>query len=134
MGVSMNCSIVIRAYNESIHLPRLLEDQHQTIKDVKSFWLIPAPRMRLFHRRILWSTNCAHPSDDLPSDGRSFWRPRARMSSLSLPAHTSIRLSGLAGNPPARLMTNGALTYGKQRGPDFAKFSEQQIFHQCIPI
>jgi glycosyltransferase involved in cell wall biosynthesis len=26
-----------------------------------------------------------------------------------------------------------ALTYGKQRGPEFAKFSEQQIFHQWYP-
>jgi rhamnosyltransferase len=26
-----------------------------------------------------------------------------------------------------------ALTYGRQRGPDFAKFSEQQIFHQWYP-
>ena len=32
----MNCSIIIRAYNEFIHLPRLLEGiQHQTIKDVE---------------------------------------------------------------------------------------------------
>jgi len=28
---------------------------------------------------------------------------------------------------------NVALTYGKQRGHDFAKFSEQQIFHQWYP-
>lgn len=26
-----------------------------------------------------------------------------------------------------------ALTYGRQRGPEFAKFSEQQIFHQWFP-
>jgi glycosyltransferase involved in cell wall biosynthesis len=26
-----------------------------------------------------------------------------------------------------------ALTYGKQRGPDLAKFSEQQVFHQWYP-
>ena len=32
----MNCSIVIRAYNEAQHLPRLLEGiQQQTIKDVE---------------------------------------------------------------------------------------------------
>ena len=30
-------------------------------------------------------------------------------------------------------MSEFALTYGKQRGPDFAKFSEQQIFHQWYP-
>jgi glycosyltransferase involved in cell wall biosynthesis len=26
-----------------------------------------------------------------------------------------------------------ALTYGKQRGPDFAKYSEQQVYHQWYP-
>ena len=32
----MNCSLVIRAYNESQHLPRLLEGlAHQTVKDVE---------------------------------------------------------------------------------------------------
>ena len=32
----MNCSIVIRAYNEEKHIGRLLEGiQHQTIKDVE---------------------------------------------------------------------------------------------------
>ena len=32
----MNCSIVIRAYNEAQHLPRLLEGIHrQTVKDVE---------------------------------------------------------------------------------------------------
>jgi rhamnosyltransferase len=32
----MNCSIVIRAYNEAKHLPRLLEGiSHQNIKDVE---------------------------------------------------------------------------------------------------
>jgi len=51
-----------------------------------------------------------------------------------MPAHTSIRFIGLAGNPPAPFDDEWvALTYGKQRGPDFAKFSEQQIFHQWYP-
>ena len=32
----MNCSLVIRAYNESAHLGRLLEGiSHQTVKDVE---------------------------------------------------------------------------------------------------
>ena len=134
----MNCSIVIRAYNEEKHIGRLLEGiQHQTLKDVEII-LVDSGSTDLtisiaesFGARIV----------RIPSAEFTFGR------SLNFGVRAARRefvvIASAHVHPvyPDWLETllrpfdddNVVLTYGKQRGTDFAKFSEQQIFHQWYP-
>ena len=107
----MNCSIVIRTYNESQHLGRMLEGiSHQTLKDVEII-LVDSGSMdatlsiaESFRARIV----------RIPSDEFTFGRSPTsvsaplEMSTLSLPAHTSIRFIRIGWRPScARLKTSG---------------------------
>ncbi len=134
----MNCSLVIRAYNESIHLPRLLEGiSHQTIKDVEII-LVDSGSMdstvsiaESFGARVV-----RIPPDEF-TFGRSlnFGVRAARREFIVIasahiyPVYPDWLETLLRPFEDERV----ALTYGKQRGPGPAKFSEQQIFHQWYP-
>jgi len=134
----MNCSIVIRAYNEEKHMGRLLEGiQHQTIKDVEIILVDSGSTdstisiAESFGARIV----------NIPSDEFTFGR------SLNFGVRTARRELILIASAhvypvyPDWLETllnpfedeRVALTYGKQRGAESAKFSEGQIFHQWYP-
>ena len=134
----MECSIIIRAYNESIHLPRLLEGiRQQTVKDVEI---------------ILVDSGS---TDSTVSIAESFGGRIVRIPSAEFTFGRSLNFGVRAAKREFIVIASAhvypvypdwletllrpfenqqvALVYGKQRGPDFAKFSEQQIFHQWYP-
>ncbi|HEY9151569.1 MAG TPA: glycosyltransferase family 2 protein, partial [Anaerolineales bacterium] len=134
----MNCSIIIRAYNEEKHIGRLLEGiQHQTIKDVEI---------------ILVDSGS---TDSTVSIAESFGARIVRIPSAEFTFGRSLNFGVRAARRELIVIASAhvypvypdwletllspfedervALTYGKQRGPESAKFSEQQIFHQWYP-
>ena len=134
----MNCSIVIRAYNEEKHIGRLLEGiQHQTIKDVEIILVDSGST----DSTVSIAESSGARIVRIPSDEFTFGR------SLNFGVQAARReLIVIASGHvypvyPDWLETllnpfedeRVALTYGKQRGPEPAKFSERQIFYQWYP-
>jgi rhamnosyltransferase len=136
--ILVNCSIVIRAYNEEKHIGRLLKGIHQqTVKDVEIILVDSGstdetvPIAERFGARIV----------QIPSTEFTFGRSlnlgiQAATRELIViasahvyPVYPDWLESLLSPFQNERI----ALTYGKQRGPETAKFSEQQIYHQWYP-
>lgn len=134
----MNCSIVIRAYNEERHIGRLLEGiKQQTVKDVDV---------------ILVDSGS---TDSTVAIAESYGARIVKIPSAEFTFGRSLNYGIKAARREFIVMASAhvypvypdwleallspfqdeqvALTYGKQRGPEFAKFSEQQIFHQWYP-
>ena len=134
----MNCSIVIRAYNEEKHIGRLLEGiRQQTVKDVEI---------------ILVDSGS---TDGTVSIAEAFGARLMRISSAEFTFGRSLNFGVQAAKREFIVIASAhvypvypdwiesllrsfeddrvALTYGKQRGPDDAKYSEQQIYHQWYP-
>jgi glycosyltransferase involved in cell wall biosynthesis len=136
--IFMNCSIVIRAYNEEKHIGRLLEGiRQQTVRDVEILLV-----------------------DSGSTDGtlrvaESFGARVVRIPSAEFTFGRSLNLGIQASRRELIVIASAhvypvypdwlesllrpfedqdiALTYGKQRGPESAKFSERQIYHQWYP-
>ena len=134
----MNCSIVIRAYNEEKHLSRLLEGiQHQTATDVEIILVDSGSSDSTISIAESFGAKIVHISPQEFTFGRSL--------NLGIQATTSefVVIASAHVYPvyPDWLASllhpfeddKVALTYGKQRAPESAKFSEQQIFHQWYP-
>ena len=134
----MNCSIVLRAYNEGKHIGRLLEGiRQQTLKDVEIILVDSGSTdqtvsvAEAFGARIVRS-----PAAEF-TFGRSlnFGIREARRELVVIasahvyPVYPDWLESLLRPFEDERV----ALTYGKQRGPASVKYSEQQIFHQWYP-
>src|SRR5690349_8808390 len=134
----MNCSIIIRAYNEERYISRLLDGiQQQSIKDVEIILVDSGSTdgtvtiAESFGARVV----------RIPSNEFTF----GRSLNLGIQAATSelIVIASAHVYPVypdwlealLRPFANEkiALTYGKQRGPQTAKFSEQQIYYQWYP-
>ena len=134
----MNCTIVIRAYNEEKHIGRLLEGiRQQTIRDVEIILVDSGstdgtvPVAESFEARVV----------RIPSVEFTFGR------SLNLGIQAATReLVVIASAHVYPVYPDWlevllrpfeqeriALTYGKQRGPETANFSEKQIYHQWYP-
>ncbi|HLO15655.1 MAG TPA: glycosyltransferase family A protein [Anaerolineales bacterium] len=131
----MNCSIVIRAYNEEKHIGRLLEGvRQQTLKDAEI---------------ILVDSGS---TDGTVSAAESFGARIVRIPSTEFTFGRSLNLGLQAARQELVVIASAhvypvysdwlesllrpfedddvALTYGKQRGPATAQFSERQIYHQ----
>jgi rhamnosyltransferase len=134
----MNCSIVIRAYNEEKHIGRLLEGiRQQTVKEVEIILVDSGSTDETISIAEAFGARVVR----IPSDQFTFGR------SLNLGIQTATRELIVIASAhiypvyPDWLEAllrpfddeNIALTYGKQRGPDTAQFSEQQIYHQWYP-
>ena len=131
----MNCSIVIRAYNEEKHIGRLLEGiQQQTLKDVEIVLVDSGSTdgtvsvAEAFGARIV----------RIPSAEFTFGRSLnfgLRSATREFVVIASAHVYPIYPDWLESLLSpfedeEVALTYGKQRGPDSAKYSEQQIFQQ----
>ena len=133
-----NCSIVIRAYNEEKYIGRLLEGiRQQTIKDVEIILVDSGSAdgtvsvAESFEARIVL----------IPSAEFTFGRSLnigIREATRELIVIASAHVYPVYPDWLASLLypfqnENVALTYGKQRAPASAKFSEQQIYYQWYP-
>ena len=134
-----NCSIVIRAYNEEKHIGRLLEGiKQQTVKDVEIILVDSGSTdetvsiAEAFGARIVRIPSAEFTFGRSLNFGlRSATRELVVIASAHVyPVYPDWLESLLS---PFAAGENIALTYGKQRGPDSAKFSESQIFQQWYP-
>lgn len=134
----MNCSIVIRAYNEEKHIGRLLEGiRQQTIKDVEIILVDSGSTDATVSVAESFGAKIVHiPSAEF-TFGRSlnFGVREARsefiviVSAHVYPVYPDWLETLLRPFQDEKV----ALTYGKQRGYEGSKFSEHQIFHQWYP-
>src|SRR5512144_1376583 len=134
----MNCSIVIRAYNEEKHIGRLLDGiRRQTIRDVEIILVDSGSTNGTVSVAESFGARLVR----IPSEEFTFGRSlnlgvRAARRALVViasahvyPVYPDWLESLLRPFEDPRV----ALTYGKQRGPETARFSEQQIYHQWYP-
>ena len=134
----MKCSVIIRAYNEEAHIGRLLEGiKHQTFKDVELI-LVDSGSTDL---TIEIAESHGARVVRIPSEEFTFGRSlnygvREATSEYLVIASAHVYPvypDWLASLLHPLLDDQVALSYGKQRGPHSAKFSEQQIFQQWFP-
>ena len=133
-----SCSIIIRAYNEEKYIGRLLEGiQRQTLKDVDVILVdsgstdSTVPIAESYGARVV----------RIPSAEFTFGRSLNYGIKEAKREFVVIASAHVYPVYPDWLETllhpfqdeRVAVAYGKQRGPEFAKFSEQQIFHQWYP-
>jgi len=134
----MNCSLVIRAYNEAQHLPRLLDGiQQQTVKDVEI---------------ILVDSGS---TDETIAVAESYGAQVVRIPSVEFTFGRSLNFGVRAATRELVVIASAhvypvypdwlecllrpfedgqvALVYGKQRGMETSKFSEHRIFRQWFP-
>lgn len=137
-GNIMNCSIVIRAYNEAQHLPRLLEGiQRQTVKDVETILVDSGSTDGTASIARSYGAKVVRISSDEFTFGRSLnfgVRAATRGFVVIASAHVyPVYPDWLECLLSAFENDRVALVYGKQRGGDTSKFSEHQIFRQWFP-
>ena len=134
----MTCSIIIRAYNEEKHLGRLLEGiSQQTIKDVEVILVDSGSTDSTVSIAEAYGAKVVHIRPEEFTFGRSL-NLGAKSATRELIVIASAHVYPVYPDWLETLLhpfenDKVALTYGKQRGPDSAKFSEQQIFHQWYP-
>jgi rhamnosyltransferase len=134
----MNCSIVVRAYNEEKHIGRLLEGiRHQTVKDVEVILVDSGSTDGTVSVAESFGAKVVRIRPDEFTFGRSL-NFGIKSASRELIVIASAHVYPVYPDWLETLLRpfedqSVVLTYGKQRGPDFAKFSEQQIFHQWYP-
>ncbi len=134
----MKCSVVIRAYNESRHLARLLEGiQHQSMKDVELILVDSGSSDPTVSIAESFGARVVHIHPEEFTFGRSLnLGVRAATCEFIVIASAHVYpvypdwLECLLGPFEDEKV---ALVYGKQRGGRESKFSEHQIFHQWFP-
>jgi rhamnosyltransferase len=134
----MNCSIVIRAFNEGQHIGRLLEGlRQQTITDVEIILVDSGSTDQTVSVAEAFGARIVR----IPSAEFTFGRSLnfgLRAATRELVVIASAHVYPVYPDWLESLLRpfkdeNVALTYGKQRGPASAKYSEQQIFQQWYP-
>ena len=134
----MNCSIVIRAYNEEKYIGHLLEGlRQQTLKDVEIILVDSGSTDRTVSVAEAFGARIVH----IPSAEFTFGRSLnfgLRAATRELVVIASAHVYPVYPDWLETLLRpfeddKVALTYGKQRGPVTAKYSEQQIYHQWYP-
>ena len=134
----MNCSIVIRAYNEDKHIGRLLEGiRQQTIKDVEIILVDSGSTDKTVSVAESFGARIVH----IPSDEFTFGRSLnfgVQAATREFVAIVSAHVYPVYPDWLESLLRpfedeHVALTYGKQRGYEGSKYSEHQIFHRWYP-
>jgi rhamnosyltransferase len=134
----MNCSIIIRAYNEEKYIGRLLEGiKQQTVQDVEIILVDSGSTDKTVSIAESFGAKVVH----IPSAEFTFGR--SLNFGIKSAAREFIVIASAHVYPvyPDWLETllrpfqdeQVALTYGKQRGYEGSKYSEHQIFHQWYP-
>ena len=133
-----NCSIVIRAYNEEKYIGRLLEGiRQQTIKDVEILLVDSGSTDQTVSIAESFGARLVR----IPSSEFTFGRSLnlgIQQATRELIVIASAHVYPVYPDWLESLLrpfedNSVSLTYGKQRGPDSAKFSEQQIYHHWYP-
>jgi glycosyltransferase involved in cell wall biosynthesis len=134
----MNCSLVIRAYNEEAHIGRLLEGiRQQTVRDVEIILVDSGSTDSTVSIAESFGARVVR----IPSAEFTFGRSLnfgVREATRELVVVASAHVYPVYPDWLETLLhpfedEKVALTYGKQRGPESAKFSEQQVYHQWYP-
>ena len=134
----MNCSIIIRAYNESQHIGRLLEGvRQQTVKDVEVILVDSGSTDSTVTIAESFSAKIVH----IPSAEFTFGLSLnlgIKSASRELIVIDSAHVYPVYPDWLEKLLepfqdNQVALAYGKQRGYEGSKYSEHQIFHQWYP-
>jgi glycosyltransferase involved in cell wall biosynthesis len=134
----MNCSIVIRAYNEARHLPRLLEGiKRQTIRDVEIILVDSGSTDDSVMIAQAFGAKIVHIPPLEFTFGRSLNLGMAA-STRELVVIASAHVYPVYPDWLERLLepladSSIGLTYGKQRGAETSKFSEHEIFARWFP-
>ena len=134
----MNCSIVIRAYNEERHLGRLLEGiSHQTVKDVEVILVDSGSSDATVKIAEGYGVKVVHVRPEEFTFGRSL-NLGIQAARQDLVVIASAHVHPVYPDWLERLLEpfsdpKVALTYGKQRAGLESKFSERQILHQWYP-
>ena len=134
----MNCSIIIRAYNEEKHIQRLLEGiRRQTLKDVEVILVDSGSTDSTVEIAEAMGARLVRIPPEEFTFGRSLnygIREATGEFVIIASAHVyPVYPDWLAALLHPLLDEQVALSYGKQRAPASAKFSEKQIFHQWYP-
>ncbi len=134
----MQCSIVVRAYNESKHLGRLLEGiTRQTIPDAEVILVDSGSTDSTVDLARQYGASAVHIPPSEFSFGRSLnlgLQAASREYVVIASAHVHpVYPDWLACLLSPLQDDRIAVVYGKQRGPGASKFSEQRIFHQWFP-
>ena len=134
----MNCSIVIRAYNEAKHIGRLLEGiRQQTIRDVEIILVDSGSTDDTISIAQSYGARIVH----IPSSEFTFGRSLnlgMRAATRELVVIASAHVYPVYPDWLEMLLyafkdDAVALSYGKQRAPQTSHFSERQIYHQWYP-
>lgn len=134
----MNCSIVIRAYNEENHIGRLLEGiRHQTVKNVEIILVDSGSTDSTVEIAESYAARIVRiPSEEF-TFGRSLncgVREAANEFVIIASAHVyPVYPDWLASLLYPLLEEDVAISYGKQRGHASAKYSEKQVFQHWYP-
>ncbi len=134
----MQCSIVIRAYNEEKHIKRLLDGiRQQTVKDVEIILVDSGSTDSTVAIAESYGARIERIASAEFTFGRSL-NIGVKEATRELIVIASAHVYPVYPDWLETLLhpfqdNNVALSYGKQRGPAFAKYSEQQIFHQWYP-
>ena len=134
----MQCSIVIRAFNEQAHIGRLLEGiQQQTVRDVEIVLVDSGSTDETVSIAESYGAKIVH----IPSDEFTFGRSLnfgVRAATREMVVIASAHVYPVYPDWLECLLRpfgaeQVALVYGKQRGMETSKFSEHQIFRQWFP-
>jgi rhamnosyltransferase len=133
MRSPVNCSVIIRAYNEENHIGRLLEGvRHQTVRDVEVILVDSGSTDATAAIAAQYGASVLHIPPAEFTFGRSL-NLGLDAATCELVAIASAHVYPVYPDWLERLLEPFAnpavaLTYGRQRGGDASRFSEQQIF------
>jgi rhamnosyltransferase len=134
----MNCSIIIRAYNEEKYIGRLLEGiRHQTVKDVEVILVDSGSTDGTVSVAESFGARIVNIRPEEFTFGRSL-NYGIVSATRELIVIASAHVYPVYPDWLETLLRpfqddSVALTYGKQRGYEGSKYSEHQIFHQWYP-